>query len=147
MAQQGKQTRVGAREDFAWNSVKLVLLANSNRYEVHSETFFPIGRALYPFKVLLCSNSDLFRHTFISVVCAYGRWGINWGFGFSWLMVWTVSIRNKLRSERKQLSRLELNALLIQVRWTKEALFASVEARVQFSRSGILRHHECTIEI
>ncbi len=36
MAQQGKQMRVGAREGFAYHSVKLVLLANGNRYEVYS---------------------------------------------------------------------------------------------------------------
>jgi hypothetical protein len=40
MAQQGKQMRVGAREGFAYNSVKLVLLANGNRYEVDYNTFF-----------------------------------------------------------------------------------------------------------
>ncbi len=40
MAQQGKQMKVGAREGFAYISVKLVLLANSNRYEVDSKTFF-----------------------------------------------------------------------------------------------------------
>jgi hypothetical protein len=34
MAQQGKQTRVGACEGFAYRSVKLVLLANGNKYEV-----------------------------------------------------------------------------------------------------------------
>jgi hypothetical protein len=36
MAQQGEQMRVGAREGFAYNSVKLVLLANGSRYEVDS---------------------------------------------------------------------------------------------------------------
>ncbi len=30
MAQQGKPVRVGGREGFAYNSVKLVLLANCN---------------------------------------------------------------------------------------------------------------------
>jgi hypothetical protein len=39
MAQQNKQMRVGAREGFAYQSVKLVLLANVNRYEVDSNTF------------------------------------------------------------------------------------------------------------
>lgn len=33
MAQQGKQIKVGAREDFAYRSVVLILLANGNRYE------------------------------------------------------------------------------------------------------------------
>jgi hypothetical protein len=40
MAQQGKQMRVGAREGFAYHSVKLVLLANSNNYDVDSSAFF-----------------------------------------------------------------------------------------------------------
>jgi hypothetical protein len=38
MAQQGKQMRVGARKGFANHSVKLVLLANGNRFEVDSKT-------------------------------------------------------------------------------------------------------------
>jgi hypothetical protein len=54
MAQQGKQMRVGAREGFACNSVKLVSLANGNRYEVDSNTFFLSGKALCPFKTLTC---------------------------------------------------------------------------------------------
>jgi hypothetical protein len=60
MAQQGKQMRVSAREGFAYHSVKLVLLANCNRCEVDSNTFFLSGEALYPLKILLCPNSDLF---------------------------------------------------------------------------------------
>ncbi len=40
MEQQGKQMRVGVREGFAHHSVKLVLLANGNRHEVDSNTFF-----------------------------------------------------------------------------------------------------------
>ncbi len=40
MEQQGKQMRVGAPEGFAYNSVKLVLLANDNRYEVDFSTHF-----------------------------------------------------------------------------------------------------------
>jgi hypothetical protein len=46
MAKEGKQMRVGAREGFAYHSVKLVLLANGNRYEVDSNTFFGSGKAL-----------------------------------------------------------------------------------------------------
>jgi hypothetical protein len=70
MAQQGKQMRVGARKGFAYHSVKLVLLANGNRYEVDSSTFFLSGKALYPFKLLPCSKSELFFFdTFVSVVC------------------------------------------------------------------------------
>ncbi len=52
---------VGAREGLAYHSVKLVLLANVNTYEVDSNRFFfRRGKALYPLKVLPCSNSELF---------------------------------------------------------------------------------------
>jgi hypothetical protein len=44
MAQQGKQMRVGAHEGFAYRSVKLVLLANGNRHEVDSNTYFLSGK-------------------------------------------------------------------------------------------------------
>jgi hypothetical protein len=47
MAQQGKQMRVGAREVFPYDAEKVVLLANGNRYEVDSSTFFSTGKALY----------------------------------------------------------------------------------------------------
>jgi hypothetical protein len=40
MAQQGKQLRVGAHKGFAYHSVRLVLLANGNGYEVDSDTCF-----------------------------------------------------------------------------------------------------------
>jgi hypothetical protein len=56
MEQQGKQKRVGACEDFAHHSVKLVLLANGNRYEVDSNTVFPSGKTLYPFEKLSCDQ-------------------------------------------------------------------------------------------
>jgi hypothetical protein len=59
MAQQGKQMRVGAREGFVYNSVKLVLLANGNRYEVESNTVFPSGKALYPFELMHFPNFGL----------------------------------------------------------------------------------------
>jgi hypothetical protein len=49
MAQQGKQVRVGAFQGFVYHSVKLVLLANGNRYEVDFNTVFVSGKALYPF--------------------------------------------------------------------------------------------------
>jgi hypothetical protein len=68
MAQQGKQLRVGAQEGCRYHPVKLVLLANGNMYEVDSSTFSS-GKALYPLWVLLSPNSDLFWHTFTSVVC------------------------------------------------------------------------------
>jgi hypothetical protein len=40
MPQEGKQMRVGARKGFAHYSVKLVLLADGNRYEVDFIRFF-----------------------------------------------------------------------------------------------------------
>jgi hypothetical protein len=40
--------RVGAREGFVYHYVKLVLLANGNRYEVYSNTGFVRGKAHYP---------------------------------------------------------------------------------------------------
>ncbi len=67
---------VGARKGFAYRSVKLVSLANGNRYEVDSKNvlckwwsllFYPIN-----YEVLLCPNSDLFRNAFVSVVCGWG---------------------------------------------------------------------------
>ncbi len=58
MAKQGKQMRVEASEGFANHSVKLVLLANGNRYGVDSNMFFS-GKALYSFKTLPCPKSDL----------------------------------------------------------------------------------------
>ncbi len=71
MALQGKQMRVGAREGFAYYSVKLVLLAKGNRYEVDSNTFFQSGKTLYPFWVLPCHNSDHFlKYLFVSVLCS-----------------------------------------------------------------------------
>ncbi len=47
MAQQGKQIRVGAREGFAYHSVELVLLANSNRYEVDFNTSFVVKPSVH----------------------------------------------------------------------------------------------------
>ncbi len=61
MTQQGKEMRGGAHEDFAYHSVKLVLLANGNsRYQIDSKTFPVRGEVHYPFKILHCPNSDLF---------------------------------------------------------------------------------------
>ncbi len=59
MAQQGKPMRVGAREGFVYHTVKLVLLANDNRYDVDSNTYFQAVRH-YQTDVLPCPNSDLF---------------------------------------------------------------------------------------
>jgi hypothetical protein len=39
MEQEGKQMKVGAREGFPHHSVKPVLLANGNKYEVDSKYF------------------------------------------------------------------------------------------------------------
>jgi hypothetical protein len=50
---------IGARKGFAYHSVELVLLANSNRNEVDSNTFILSGKCLYPFEVLPYPNSDL----------------------------------------------------------------------------------------
>jgi hypothetical protein len=57
---QGKRMRVGARGSFAYPSLKLVVLANGNRCEVEYNTVFLNGKALHPFKILPCPNSDLF---------------------------------------------------------------------------------------
>jgi hypothetical protein len=46
MAEQGKQMRVGASTAFLYHSVKLVLLANGNRYEVDSNTIILNGESL-----------------------------------------------------------------------------------------------------
>jgi hypothetical protein len=47
MVQPGKQMRVVAREGFSYHSVKLVLLAKDDRYEVDSNACFLSGKALY----------------------------------------------------------------------------------------------------
>jgi hypothetical protein len=52
--------RVGARKGFAYHSVRLVLLANGNRYEVDSITFLHGREAFYSFRILPFFNSDLF---------------------------------------------------------------------------------------
>jgi hypothetical protein len=60
--------RVGACEGFAYNSVKLVLLANVNRYEVDSSSFFLSDKALVLFKILPRPQSDFpFFYTHIHV--------------------------------------------------------------------------------
>ncbi len=60
MAQQGKQMRVGACEGFAHHSVKVVLLANGNRYKVDSIKCFLNDKALYPFEISPSHTSDIF---------------------------------------------------------------------------------------
>jgi hypothetical protein len=72
-----------ARKGFPCNSEELLLLANNgNRHEVDSICPFLSGEALYPYKIQPCPNSDLFWHTFASVVCAgynyeciFKQWG------------------------------------------------------------------------
>jgi hypothetical protein len=66
MAQQRKQVRVNAREGFTYHAIKLVQLVNGKRYDVDSSMFFLCGKALYPFRILLCPNSD---PELVSVVC------------------------------------------------------------------------------
>jgi hypothetical protein len=44
---QGEQLRVGAREVFVYHSVKLILLANSNRYAIDFNMFYVSGKALH----------------------------------------------------------------------------------------------------
>ncbi len=48
MAQRGKQMTAGASEDFAYYYVKLVLMANVNKYEVYSNTFFLVLKPHMP---------------------------------------------------------------------------------------------------
>jgi hypothetical protein len=60
MAQQGKQGIIGVCEGFPYNSVNLVLLANSDGYKVDPNMCFSSGKAFYPFKILPCSKSDVF---------------------------------------------------------------------------------------
>ncbi len=52
--------RVGAHKGFAQNSLKVILLANDNRYEVDTSKCFSSGKALYSFKVMPSSNFDYF---------------------------------------------------------------------------------------
>jgi hypothetical protein len=60
MMQQGKQMRVGARKGLAYNSVKLVLLANGNKCDDDSNTYFESETSLHSFNILPCSNSGFF---------------------------------------------------------------------------------------
>jgi hypothetical protein len=69
IAQQGKQMRVGARQGFAYNSINLVSLATVTVMRLNPVCIFMSGKALYPFKVMPCANSDLFQQPIASVVC------------------------------------------------------------------------------
>jgi hypothetical protein len=63
MAQQGKQMRVGACEGSAYQSEKLVLLANNNsRYEFDFFNVFLSCKAIHP--LLFCPKFDLFYYFF-----------------------------------------------------------------------------------
>jgi hypothetical protein len=122
MAQQGKQIRVGAREGFAYHSVKLGLLANGNRYDVDSSMYFISGKAHYPFEVLPCPNSDHFlTHIPISSMCFChtSRLAV-WTNGLRWCRVpnslrfWSREFyaRTELRSEQGDFCRLFLPTTL-----------------------------------
>jgi hypothetical protein len=64
MAQQGKQMKYGAFEGFAYYSVKVVLLANGNRYDVDSNTFFSSDlRGLITQKISTCTFSVYYYET------------------------------------------------------------------------------------
>ncbi len=54
--------------DFAYNSARLVLLANFNRYEVDSDVFFVSVEALCPFKILPCPNYYISFQYFVTPV-------------------------------------------------------------------------------
>jgi hypothetical protein len=71
--------RVGGCGGFAYDSVKLVLLANSGSYEVDSNAFLLNGKVLYPFRGLPFSNFDLFlTRTFAFVSCGRPRKQFSW---------------------------------------------------------------------
>jgi hypothetical protein len=59
MAQQGKQTRVRARDGIEYHSVKLVLLADCTSSEVDSNKGFSSDEAFHLFRIMPCTNSDL----------------------------------------------------------------------------------------
>jgi hypothetical protein len=70
MAQQGKQIEGGDRLACAYSSVKVVLLANGNRYEVDSNTFFHVVKPSVHLKY--CPVPKLrfnFLQMFASIVC------------------------------------------------------------------------------
>jgi hypothetical protein len=61
MAQQGKQMRVGAREGFAYHSVKVALLiANGNTYEVDSNKTFIFSQTLLGVYLLATDQAEAF---------------------------------------------------------------------------------------
>jgi hypothetical protein len=64
MAQQGNHMRFGACEGFAYRSVKLVILANSNRYEVDSNMLFSEwGSPLNILNIALQTKTFFFFYT------------------------------------------------------------------------------------
>ncbi len=74
IAQQNKQMRVGAREGFPYSSVKLFWLANGDRYEFDSNTLFPSGKALYPFRILPCPAVPTL--TFLTSIHTCSLWSV-----------------------------------------------------------------------
>jgi hypothetical protein len=66
MAERGKQTKVGVRQRLAYRPVKLVCLANDNRYEVELSNAFFCGKAIFIYNIALsqwCPNSDIIIDT------------------------------------------------------------------------------------
>jgi hypothetical protein len=71
MIQQGKQMRVSALKGLPYHSVKLVLMANGNRYEVDSSTFFLTRHSPLSIENIVLSQVWTFlTWIFISVVRA-----------------------------------------------------------------------------
>jgi hypothetical protein len=61
--------RVGAREGFAYRSVKLVLLANCNRHDVDFNTFFQAVRSSSHLKNRTVLNMPIFdTHLYLQSV-------------------------------------------------------------------------------
>jgi hypothetical protein len=58
MAQQGKQMRAVACKDFPNHSVKIGFLANSNSFEVDSDTFF-FSKWQNPLSIFITTLSQL----------------------------------------------------------------------------------------
>ncbi len=71
MAQEGRQMRVGAREPLASDSVKVVLLANGNRYEVDHNTFlFQVVKSCIQLKYCIA----LSQLSFLEHIHVYSLW-------------------------------------------------------------------------
>jgi hypothetical protein len=62
-AQRGERIRVGAREGFAYHSVKVTSVANDNRYKVWFQYIFSKGQSPLSIYNIALSQSDLFFDT------------------------------------------------------------------------------------